>query len=155
MQMTFHHIRDQAGQSVVEFAVVLPLVVMVILALADFGRAFYMSLEAEHAATDAARLAAVDYTPSAGTLQNYLQQKLIYGEFRTGSGTSAGAQGNAQVCISFPNGTPATIGDPVTVVVKNDFNWVPGGVIPGSVNIGGSATMRLEQQPSFSAGCTA
>ena len=147
-------IRDASGQSVVEFAIILPLVVVVILALADFGRALFMYLEAEHAASDAARMAAVDSTPPGGTsLQNYLQQALVFGELGTGSGSAAGAQGKAKLCISFPNGT-ANRGDPVNVKVTNTFNWVPGGIIPGSAQIAGSATMRIEQTPSYSAGCS-
>jgi Flp pilus assembly protein TadG len=147
-------IRGESGQSVVEFAVILPLVVVVILALADFGRAVFMYLEAEHAASDAARVAAVDTTPPAGmSLQNYLKQQLVFGELGSGSGKTAGAQGVAKLCITFPQGT-SNRGDPVNVTVSNTFKWVPGGVIPGSVTIGGSATMRIEQVPSYSAGCS-
>jgi Flp pilus assembly protein TadG len=146
-------IGGQSGQSAVEFAVILPLVIVVILALADFGRALFMYLEAEHAASDAARVAAVDTTPPAGTsLQNYLKQQLTFGELGSGSGSAAGAQGAAKLCITLPEGTDR--GDPVNVKVTSSFNWVPGGVIPGSVTIGGSATMRLEQIPSYSAGCS-
>jgi Flp pilus assembly protein TadG len=147
-------IGSEAGQSAVEFAVILPLVIVVILALADFGRALFMYLEAEHAASDAARVVAVDTTPPSGTtLQNYLKQQLVYGELGTGSGKTAGAQGAAKLCITFPGGT-SDRGDPVNVKVSNTFNWVPGGVIPGSVTIAGSATMRIEQEPSYSAGCS-
>ena len=145
--MKLSRIRNETGQTVVEFAVILPLVVMVILALADFGRALYMYLEAEHAASDGARIAAVDYTPSGGvSLQNYLAQQLIYGEFQNGSGsTSYGAQGKGQVCISFPAGGTPQRGDPVTVQVKSTFKWLPGGVLPTpSMTIVGSSTQRIE-----------
>jgi Flp pilus assembly protein TadG len=146
-------IRSESGQSAVEFAIILPLVIVVILALADFGRALFMYLEAEHAASDAARVAAVDTTPPAGTtLQNYLKQQLVFGELGTGSGKTSGAQGVAKLCINLPEGTDR--GDPVNVKVTNTFNWVPGGVIPGSVTIAGSATMRIEQVPSYSVGCS-
>ena len=135
-----------------EFAIILPLVVVVILALADFGRALFMFLEAEHAASDAARVAAVNVTPPSGSLQNYLQS-LVFGELGSGSGGAAGAQGKAKLCIDFPN-TTSNRGDPVRVRVTDTFNFVPGGIIPGSVAIAGSATMRIEQTPSYSAGCS-
>jgi hypothetical protein len=52
------------------------------------------------------------------------------------------------------NATPER-GDPVKVRVTSTYNWVPGGLItPSPIAIGGSATMRLEQDPSFAAGCT-
>jgi hypothetical protein len=160
--MKLPHIRNETGQTVVEFAVILPLVVMVILALADFGRALYMYLEAEHAASDAARIAAVDYVPSGGvSLQNYLAQQLIYGELQNGSGsTSYGAQGKGQVCISFPAGGTPQRGDPVNVQVKSTFKWLPGGVLPTpSMQIVGSSTMRIENTGTggvidYSAGCS-
>jgi len=140
-------LRNESGQSVVELAIVMPLIVLIILALVDFGRALNMYLAAEHAASDGARLAAVDYVPASGTLAQYLQQNLISGELQTGSGTTAGAQGAAKVCISFPNGTNKR-GDPITVVFFDDYRWIPGGFIPGSARIAGAATMRLEQDSS-------
>jgi Flp pilus assembly protein TadG len=141
--MSFFRMRDDRGQSAVEFAVILPLVVAVILALADFGRALYMYVQAEHAASDGARLAAVNYQPTAGTLAAYLQQNLISGELQTGS-TGAGAQGAGKVCVLFPN-NDNTRGAPVKVVVQTTFKWIPGGVVPGTVTIRGIATQRLEQ----------
>ena len=160
--MKLSRIRSEAGQSLVEFAVILPLVVMVVLALADFGRALYMYLEAEQAASDAARLAAVNY--GAGTsiqpnLKAYLQQQLIYGELQNGSGNpSTGAQGAGQVCLNLltgASGTSGKRGDPVNVQVKSTFKWIPGGVLPSpSLNIVGSSTMRLEQDATFSTGCS-
>jgi Flp pilus assembly protein TadG len=148
--MSFSRIRDDRGQSAVEFAVILPLVVAVILALADFGRALFMYEEAEHAASDGARLAAVNYQPATGTLASYLQQNLTYGELKNGS-TGAGAQGAGRVCISFPN-NDNTRGAPVRVVVATSFKFVPGGVIPGTVSIAGGATERLEQDSSVPVG---
>jgi Flp pilus assembly protein TadG len=149
--MKIFRIRDDRGQSAVEFAVILPLVVAVILALADFGRALFMYEQAEHAASDGARLAAVNYQPASGSLATYIQQNLLYGELKNGA-TGAGAQGPAKVCISFPATSPPndnTRGAPVRVIVSSGFNFIPGGVIPGTIKIAGSATMRLEQDSSI------
>lgn len=141
--MSFSRIRHDTAQSAVEFAVILPLVVVVILALADFGRALFMYEEAQHAASDGARLAAVNFQPPSGTLASYMQQNLTFGELKNGT-TGAGAQGPGKVCISFPN-NDNTRGAPVKVIVSTSFNWIPGGVIPGNIKIAGGATMRLEQ----------
>lgn len=156
-------LREESGQSLVEFAVILPLVVMVVLVLVDFGRALNMYLQAAHVANEGARLAAVDYAPPGGlTLANYIQQQILYGELQTGSTTNAGAQGKARVCISFPgpntglSGAPER-GNPVRVEVSSNYNWIPGGLLPGSVPIAGAATMRLEQDPDpvvLAAGCS-
>ena len=142
-------IRHDAGQTVVEFALVLPFIVVVILALTDFGRALFMYLEAEHAASDAARLVAVDYTPASGTLSQYLKTNLISGELQNGTGKTAGAQGAGVVTICFPNAGARTRGNPVTVKVTNTFKFIPGGIIPGTATITGIATQRLEQNSSL------
>lgn len=157
MHKLLTNLRGESGQSTVELAVVLPLLVVVILALVDFGRALDMFQQAEQAASGGARLAAVDFTPASGTLADYIKQNLVLGELQTGSGKDAGAQGPVQVCISFPTGGPngtGQLGDPVKVTVTNTYEFIPGGIVPGSATISGNATMRLEQTPNFSAGCS-
>lgn len=152
-------LREESGQSLVEFAVILPLVVVVVLVLVDFGRALNMYLQAAHVANEGARLAAVNYQdPGGAGLASYIQEQ-VYGELGSGSTTSAGAQGRAKVCIEFPDPTgvdgTAQRGDAVRVEVTSTYNWIPGGLLPGSIPIAGSATMRLEQNPTnFTEGCS-
>ena len=153
----------------------MPLLMVVLLGMIDFGKAFNSWIDETHLANEGARLAAVNYTPPGGWpsacssdptggLACYIQQGADFAELKTGrsSDSYAPAQSRAKVCISFPpvtgHATPL-VGDPVQVVVTVNYKWLnyitgklslPGGTTP----ITGKATMRLEGVPSnYSAGC--
>jgi len=55
----------QTGQSLVEFALVTPVLLMLVVIVADFGRVFAASLAAEAAARDAAEVVANEYLANA------------------------------------------------------------------------------------------
>jgi Flp pilus assembly protein TadG len=145
----------EAGVSLVEFALVLPLLLVLLLGMLDFGKAFNYWNDTTHLANEAARWAVVNKNPGGGTLQQYIQQQADTPELRNG-GTSS-VPGPLQVCISFPNGT-ANVGDPVHVTASLTYNWLPYlGTRLGitQTTITGSSTMRLEAQPTnYGAGCS-
>lgn len=151
-------LRGESGQSLVEFAFAVPLLLLILLALVDFGRAVNYWLDATHVANEGARLAAVNgSTYDCTTLATKIKDE-TYGELLNGSGGGAGVQSPATVTISFPNGGTPRVGDPVKVTVSALYDYVPSGFIPGSFGIVGSSTMRLEQAPpsTFPAsGCSA
>jgi Flp pilus assembly protein TadG len=133
---------DEKGTSLVEFALVLPVLMLVLFGLLDFAKAFNYWNDQTHLAAEGARWAVVNSNPGGGqSLQQYLQQQADTSELR----------GLATVCISFPSGTSA-VGDPVTVTVKSRYTWLPfvsskAGLSP-TTTITGSATMRLEAPPT-------
>ena len=53
--------QSRRGQSLVEFALVLPMLLVLLLGLADFGRVFHAGIVIEAAARDAAEVAAQEY----------------------------------------------------------------------------------------------
>ena len=142
--------RGERGQAAVEFALVVPFICLLLLALVDFGKAVNYWLDANHLANEGARLAAVlgNQPPPGGNLETYIQQQAETNELRNGSGSVTGP---AQVCVSFPNG--AGIGKPVTVTVNAHYKWIPF-ISAATFNISGSSTMRLEQLPTYGAGCS-
>lgn len=58
--------RLREGQSLVEFALILPVLLLILLGLFDFGRAIYAYNSIANAAREAARVAIVDQTVSGG-----------------------------------------------------------------------------------------
>jgi Flp pilus assembly protein TadG len=149
--------RTESGQAMVEFTLVLPLLLLILLGMLDFGKAFNYWIDETHLASQGARLAAVNAPTSVTggvSLVQYIQQQADTSELKNG-GTAAVPQ-RAKVCVSFPNGT-ANVGDPVQVSVSVSYNWLPfitnriGGAT--STTITGSSVMRLEAKPSFGAGC--
>jgi Flp pilus assembly protein TadG len=144
----------ESGVALVEFALVLPVLLVILLGMLDFGKAFNYWIDETHLANEAARWAAVDKNPGAGTLQSYIQQQATTEELRAGG--SASVPTAAQVCVSFPAGT-SRVGDPVKVTVTTTYNWLPflsDKLSVASSTISGSAVMRLEAIPSnYGAGC--
>jgi Flp pilus assembly protein TadG len=145
---------DEKGAALVEFALVLPILVLLLFSMLDFGKAFNYWIDETHLANEGARWAAVNKNPGGGSLQQYIKSQATTPELRNGG--TASVPNPAQVCISFPNGT-ANVGDPVRVSVSVNYNWLPfigneTGVAQASLT--GSSTMRLEALPSnYSAGC--
>jgi Flp pilus assembly protein TadG len=148
-------LRRESGAALTEFALVLPVLLVVMLGILDFGKAFNYWIDQTHLANEAARWAVVNRNPGSGTLQNYIQQQATTQELRVGGTGSVPTA--AQVCISFPSGT-ARVGDPVNVTVSTTYNWLPflsDRLSAASTTISGSATMRLEAIPTaYSAGCS-
>jgi Flp pilus assembly protein TadG len=142
---------DQKGTSLVEFALILPVLALILFGLLDFAKAFNYWNDQTHLAAEGARWAVVNSNPGSGTLQQYLQQQADTSELR----------GLAVVCVAFPTnpdtGTSMRVGDPVTVTVRSRYTWIPfvssrAGLSP-TTTITGSATMRLEAPPTnYSAG---
>jgi hypothetical protein len=163
---------ETRGAALVELAIVLPLVMVLMLGMLDFGQAFNTWIDETHLANMGARLAAVNYLPSGGYpscpadptggLACYIQQKADLNVLKTGRPADpyAPAQSPSQVCISFPpvTGHPSPlVGDPVQITVAVNYQWlkyVTARLSIGATTIRGKATMRLEGTPTnYTAGC--
>ena len=140
----------------VEFALVLPLLLVLVFGMLEFGKAFNYWIDTTHLANEGARWAVVNQNPGTGTLQEYVKGRANTVELRDGGTASIPAGDEAEVCISFPNGT-ANVGDPVLVTVTATYHWLPfigERISSADVTIKGSATMRLEAPPSnYAEGC--
>jgi Flp pilus assembly protein TadG len=144
---------DERGTSLVEFALILPVLLLVLFGVLDFGKAFNYWNDQNHLAAEGARWAVVNSNPGGGgqSLQQYIQQQADSSELR----------GLAVVCVAFPTnsdtGTAGQVGDPVMVSVKSTYTWLPfisqRANLSPTTSISGTATMRLEALPTkFSAG---
>jgi Flp pilus assembly protein TadG len=165
------HFHDESGQAVAELALVIPLLLVMVLAIVDFGRAVNYWNSENHVANLGARYAAVGNWPTCGggtqtTLAAYVKCQagdVTNNNLSAGSTTNNGngiPTGGATVCISAVGataGSATSIGMPVTVKVSSGYNWIPflGTFLGASsssswtssvtTSITGSATMRLEQ----------
>jgi TadE-like protein len=145
--------RDE-GAVLVEFSLVLPLLLVLLFGVIEFGRVLNYWIDETHLANVAARWAAVDKNPGpGGSLQESIRLEADTGELRQGGTKSV--PNPAQVCITFPAGQE--IGDPVEAKVSVDFNWMPflgDRIGVSSTTLTSSATMRMEQAPSeYGEGC--
>jgi Flp pilus assembly protein TadG len=149
-------IHEERAVALTEFALVAPLLFVVLFGTIDFGKAInYWNAETQMAA-QGARLAAVNggnaysgtcvhgtSVTTVTTLADYIQCQADTNELRNGGGSTT----KAQVCITFPSGGTAT--HPVTITVSTLYTWLPlYGLIDlhlGRATIRGQATMRLER----------
>ena len=142
--------RREAGVALVEFALILPLLMLILLGMLDFGRAFNYWLDETHIANEGSRWAIVNtngLTLGGQSLQQYLKGTADTTELRNG-GTSS-VPNALQVYIPT---LPAQVGHPVKVCVKTTFNLIPFiGTAANNVtglNLTASSTMRLEVLPT-------
>lgn len=139
IHLSRHRLRDERGQAAVEFALLFPLVAVVIALVVQLGLAFVHYNNVMQVAGDAARLAAVDRDP-------LLAFDGATDILRNGEGQ---LDGPPAMCASL-SGTG--VGDTVTVEVTSEWSWLP--LVDDIVNVDpfqltGRATMRLERKPTF------
>jgi len=119
----------QKGQALVEFALVLPVVIIILFGIMEFGHLLMTFNVLTGAAREGVRVAAVT-APDPGRVQGAAQNVL-----------SAANISGAVITISGPNGF-----NEVTVTVQFNYTPLTGGIIPGigTMQISRSSTMRWE-----------
>jgi hypothetical protein len=144
----------QSGQALVELALVLPILLVLVFGIVEFGLALNAQSNQTQVASQVARYAAVNQDPgkeqgpeeSSGT-------ETLQAWGRSHAEQGVGSNPTASVCISFPEG--AAIGKPVKVEFKTKKTWLPIlNLKATSTTITGSAVTRLEALPTkYGAGC--
>jgi uncharacterized protein (UPF0333 family) len=134
------------GQALVEFALILPILLLVLFGIVQFGLALNSANDATHVANEVARYAIINENPSAKSLQEWGREQL-YTNYTNALNTPG------KVCIRFPNAGKHEIGDPVLVEVTSTTNWIPILQAGPSTVLKGTAYMRLEATPTYTEGC--
>jgi Flp pilus assembly protein TadG len=157
--------RDERGTALAELALVMPVVLLVLLGMIDFGKAVNYWIDNTHLANEGARLAAVNNNPAStlacssgagATLQDYILQQAETVEQRGCAQGTQRSTHSTKVAICFYNGSTGNstatpvVGDTVEVLVTYDYDWLRGFPFPGnpSTTITGKAAMRLEAAPT-------
>jgi Flp pilus assembly protein TadG len=133
----------ERGQALVEFALIAPLFLLIVVGIIQFGIGLNYWLDLNRIANQGARWAVVDHgwtncpktatTCNSPTLQQYLESQPV----------SGGLDPTAFIC--FPDGPTANSpGSPVQVRVESDFTFLPIMDL-GTITLRGKATMRIEQ----------
>jgi Flp pilus assembly protein TadG len=158
---------DEQGVALIEFALVLPLLLILLLGMIDVGKAFNYWNDETHLANEAARAIAVNNSPdpnwaanktmAAYKINTAVKNQADSAELRSG-GHSISSPG-VSICIWFPNATRGVaptsaawaVGQPVQVVVKVQYNWLAylvGRGMRARSDLTATSTMRIEQQPT-------
>lgn len=146
---------DERGTVLVEFAFVLPLLLVLVLGMMDFGTAFNYWIQETHLSNEAARFAVVSRNPCADSTP-----APPAAECPNGAGTSLGDYIKKQIpdnMTELRNGitieiATATAGNPLTVKACYQYSWLPFlsgwiGFNP-TMQLKGTATMRAERVDS-------
>jgi Flp pilus assembly protein TadG len=134
------HTQSERGATLVEFAILAPLLVALLLGIVEFGWLFSQNVDVRHGAREAARLAATDYGDENAIVAETCDRMDI--------------AGTAAVTVELTrNG--ATIGDVVTVTVDATPTSLTGffdAILPTTLD--STVETRLEQTPSWSSTAT-
>ncbi len=141
------HLINDMGSSMLETALVLPMLFLLLIGAVDFGRAFYLSMEVAGAAHAAAEYGIQVPYDTAGMLSaassdapnvpNLSVGSRSYGcECSDGTGYSAN-------CATAPTCTNTTLVYRVNVTVSATYTpWFPWPGIPSNLSMSNSASMR-------------
>jgi hypothetical protein len=133
--------RDERGTALAEFALVLPILLVIVLATLDAGKAFNYWIDSTHLANEAARYAAVHKRVVAG---QSIEQSII------NQATTNELKSKLDICIRHPTGPGGTTGqngDPVEVKVESSYGWLQflvGRTGIATTTLRGVASMRIE-----------
>jgi Flp pilus assembly protein TadG len=129
---------DERGQSLAEFALIIPLFLLLMFAIVDFGMGFYSWITVTNAAREGARIGAVG--ADSATIQQRVKD-------------TAGSLNNSNLTISVSNAGGSS-GQTVGVTVHYNYKLitplsslmglVSGGSIGPNINFTSTSQMRLE-----------
>ncbi|MDH3308244.1 MAG: pilus assembly protein [Acidimicrobiia bacterium] len=125
--------RDEGGAALVEFAIIAPLLLLLVLGIIEFGWLLGNTLDVRHGAREAARQAAVN----AGTVGAMATTACDAMDFSTGQ------------IITFTDGATGKVGDTATVAVVMPYNSLTNfmnAFMPANINT--QVEIRLEQDSS-------
>ena len=142
--------RGEKGQSLAEFVLVLPIFLILVFAIIDFGLGFHAWLTVTNSAREGARLGAVR-APAAGACDNNPATKATNIACRVRETSESLKQAKLGVTVTNAQGTPGS-----SVVVKVDYDYdlitpldnmlglISGGKIGPTLKFTSTADMRLE-----------
>jgi Flp pilus assembly protein TadG len=151
----FRRRRDQGGAAAVEFALILPILLLLLFGLIQYGYYFYAMQAGSSAVGDAARRIAVGNCQTTGQVQTLLKNKL-------GPATTANSGSDIDVAVAYTNvngsgGTaPGEIGGSVQVTatfptLNIHFPLIP---VPGGGDVTRSTFARIEDISATQGQCS-
>jgi Flp pilus assembly protein TadG len=125
--------RSQKGQSLVETALIIPIILMLLFGIADFGRVFHVYLTLDHAGREAAREASV------GSEDSEIKLKII-------DATSGLDKNKVGISITPLGKVNRVSGSEVTIKLTYPVDFLTPfiGQVIGTFNLEDTTVMRVE-----------
>lgn len=142
-----HKLRAENGQAMVEFALILPILLLLVIGIFDFGSAYNSKNDLNFLANTAARYAEVN-SCAACTAAGFAGSNAIRDYVKSTADT--GQLGTSlDITFCLPNTTNA-VGDPLKVTASAPFNWLGvnlPGLPKGLSTLTSTVTVRILQSP--------
>ena len=137
--------RGDAGATLVEFAIVMPILFLLIFAVIEFGWAYFQDLDVRHAAREGGRLAAVDYRSTAGAAGDTQRDQIL-------AETCARMDDEAEASVGFHRPGTNQVGQEIVVTVElNLGNGLTGFMAPFiPATLTSQVSTRIEQPAQWS-----
>lgn len=135
--MKARRVRKERGSALVEFAMVMPLLLMLVFGIMESGWLFAQLTETRNAAREGARLAVVDFGSASEIALETCNRAVL-------------SSNGAVVSVATSGDTDDPIGDPtasVTVTIENSYNSLTGFLDPifDGASLNADVTMRVER----------
>jgi Flp pilus assembly protein TadG len=133
-------LRAERGAAAVEFAIVVPVLLTLVLAIIDFGRLMFVTASLTAAVRDGARVAAVQLDPTTNAARTAIRAR-VKSAFQTNGGA---ALTDGQISISAVDADGAiTVG--VTNYTYNPITPIATFVGMGTIRVSRQAVLRWER----------
>lgn len=149
---SFEGFGSESGASLIELALVLPILFLLLLAAVDFGRAYYLAIEVSDAAHAGALYGSQNSTDTAGMQSAAVANASDVPNFTTSSVTASYgcecSDGSIPVatCSTTPSCGSMNVVDYVQVNTSTSYSaMLPYPGIPSSITLRGRARMRAGQ----------
>ncbi len=119
-----HH-QGERGAAVIEFAILLPLLILILFGTVEFGRGYNAKSTLTHASREGVRVLALDSGDAAATAR-----------------AAAPSLDGSQIGVSTAGGSPCTPGQPVSVTLTYPFSYTIPLFGEGTITLTETATMR-------------
>ena len=130
--------KSRQGQSLLEFALILPVLVLVLVGVFDLGRALFALITINNAAREGARYGTLHSTDSADT-----NVKLASVDEAIDSGIIINPGNVTVYCPDDSSSWPCARGDAVRVTVNYTFTSILNMIIPANINMSRAVEMAI------------
>jgi len=126
-------LKNEKGQAMVEFALILPVLLLLVMGIAEFGMMFNSYLSVQNATREGARIGIV------GASDEEMEERILT--------TSPSLRKDRMVITIEPESNSRISGDTLRVQVNYDYRMaVPfiSTLFGGNINLSGESSMRIE-----------
>jgi Flp pilus assembly protein TadG len=130
-------LRNEKGSALVEFALILPLLVLLLFGIIEFGLLLYNQQVITNASREGARYGIVSRVPQRRSIAEITQ---VVNDYCASNMITFGS-GTPQTTVN-PHSLTASFGEDLTVAVTFDYDFL---VVPGFItSLAGGANLRAE-----------